>query len=426
MKITNTKLENAVTELKVTFDTTEWNEAKEKATDKLAKNVKIDGFRQGKAPIAMIKAKISKASILEEATDVILQKNYAEILTSENVNPIAQPQLLVEKVDEDGLSVKFLVPTRPEVKLGTYKGLVVKKEAVKVAKKDVDNMLESYQQQFAELKIKDGGKVESGDTAVIDFEGFVDGVAFDGGKGENYPLEIGSGSFIPGFEEQVIDMKVGEEKDVNVTFPKEYQAPDLADKAAVFKVKVHEIKSKSLPAIDDELAKDVNIDGVETLDQLKAHIKENLKSQKEAQAENKYNEDLFKAIIENSTVEDSEALVNEECGVMLQEIEQNLKNQGMTFELYEQFTGKNKEAIVEDIKPQASDRVKLNMILGAIIEAESLTVTTEELDSELTEIAKYYDKDLEEVKQIFGQNMGRIESDLLSRKALELVKENIK
>ncbi|MFV0394733.1 MAG: trigger factor [Coprobacillaceae bacterium] len=425
MKATSKKLKNAITEIKVTFDKEEWEVAKEEATNKLAKNVKIDGFRPGKAPKAMVRSKISKASIIEEATDIILQKNYVEILTSKKVNPVAQPQLSVESVDDDGLSVKFLVPVAPKVELGTYKGLEVKKGRATVSKKDIEAQLENYQQQFAELSVKEDGTVESGETAVIDFEGFVDGVAFEGGKGENYPLEIGSGSFIPGFEDQVIGMKVKEEKDINVTFPEDYQA-ELAGKDAVFKVTVHEIKAKTLPEIDDELAKDVNIEGVETLDQLTAHIKEQLKTQKTTEVENKYNEDLFKAIIANSTVEESEALINEECNIMLQEIEQNLQRQGMTFELYEQFTGKNKAAIVEDVKPQAADRMKLNAILAKVIEEEKLEVSSEDVDKELEEIASYYQKDLEEVKQIFAGNMGRIESDLLTRKALELVKENVK
>jgi trigger factor len=301
----------------------------------------------------------------------------------------------------------------------------VKKGRVIVSKKDIDERLENYQQQFAELSVKEDGEVVFGDTAVIDFEGFIDNIAFEGGKGENYSLEIGSGSFIPGFEEQVIGMKVNEEKDITVTFPKEYQA-ELAGKEAVFKVTVHEIKTKTLPALDDELAKDVNIEGVETLDQLKEYIKAQLKTQKTNEAENKYNEDLFKAIIASSTVEESEALVLEECNIMLQEIEQNLQQQGMTFELYEQFTGKNKEAIIEDIKPQAVDRVKLNSVLASIVEAEKLEISSEELDKELQEIATHYQKELEEVKQIFAGNMERIESDLLTRKALELVKENVK
>ena len=415
MKINNKKLENAIVELTVAFDSEEWKATQEKALDKLAKNVKIDGFRPGKAPAAMVRARVSKASVLEEATDMILQTKFVEILTEANVEPVAQPALSVQKVDADELEVQILVPVKPQVELGEYKGLEVKKGRVTVTKKEIEEQLANYQTQFAELTVKEGGKVAKGDTAVIDFEGFVDGVAFEGGKGENYPLEIGSGSFIPGFEDQVIGMTVDKEQDIVVTFPEDYGAADLAGKEATFKVTVHEIKEKHLPEIDDELAKDVNIDGVETLDQLKDHIKANIKTRKESENENKFMDDLYKAIVASSKVEDSDALLEQEQGLMLQEIE-----------VYQQFTGKSKDDIKEDIKPQAEERVKLNAILAAIIEEEKLAVSDEELETELKTIAEYYQKELDEVKKIFEGNMSRIENDLLTRKAVDLVKDNLK
>lgn len=426
MKINNKKLENAIVELTVAFDSEEWKATQEKALDKLAKNVKIDGFRPGKAPAAMVRARVSKASVLEEATDMILQTKFVEILTEANVEPVAQPALSVQKVDADELEVQILVPVKPQVELGEYKGLEVKKGRVTVTKKEIEEQLANYQTQFAELTVKEGGKVAKGDTAVIDFEGFVDGVAFEGGKGENYPLEIGSGSFIPGFEDQVIGMTVDKEQDIVVTFPEDYGAADLAGKEATFKVTVHEIKEKHLPEIDDELAKDVNIDGVETLDQLKDHIKANIKTRKESENENKFMDDLYKAIVASSKVEDSDALLEQEQGLMLQEIEQNLQRQGLNFEVYQQFTGKSKDDIKEDIKPQAEERVKLNAILAAIIEEEKLAVSDEELETELKTIAEYYQKELDEVKKIFEGNMSRIENDLLTRKAVDLVKGNLK
>ena len=426
MKINNKKLENAIVELTVAFDSEEWKATQEKALDKLAKNVKIDGFRPGKAPAAMVRARVSKASVLEEATDMILQTKFVEILTEANVEPVAQPALSVQKVDADELEVQILVPVKPQVELGEYKGLEVKKGRVTVTKKEIEEQLANYQTQFAELTVKEGGKVAKGDTAVIDFEGFVDGVAFEGGKGENYPLEIGSGSFIPGFEDQVIGMTVDKEQDIVVTFPEDYGAADLAGKEATFKVTVHEIKEKHLPEIDDELAKDVNIDGVETLDQLKDHIKANIKTRKESENENKFMDDLYKAIVASSKVEDSDALLEQEQGLMLQEIEQNLQRQGLNFEVYQQFTGKSKDDIKEDIKPQAEERVKLNDILGEIIEEEKLAVSDEELETELKTIAEYYQKELDEVKKIFEGNMSRIENDLLTRKAVDLVKDNLK
>lgn len=426
MKINNKKLENAIVELTVAFDSEEWKATQEKALDKLAKNVKIDGFRPGKAPAAMVRARVSKASVLEEATDMILQTKFVEILTEANVEPVAQPALSVQKVDADELEVQILVPVKPQVELGEYKGLEVKKGRVTVTKKEIEEQLANYQTQFAELTVKEGGKVAKGDTAVIDFEGFVGGVAFEGGKGENYPLEIGSGSFIPGFEDQVIGMTVDKEQDIVVTFPEDYGAADLAGKEATFKVTVHEIKEKHLPEIDDELAKDVNIDGVETLDQLKDHIKSNIKTRKESENENKFMDDLYKAIVASSKVEDSDALLEQEQGLMLQEVEQNLQRQGLNFEVYQQFTGKSKDDIKEDIKPQAEERVKLNAILAAIIEEEKLAVSDEELETELKTIAEYYQKELDEVKKIFEGNMSRIENDLLTRKAVDLVKDNLK
>ena len=426
MKINNKKLENAIVELTVAFDVEEWKETQKKALDKLAKKVKIDGFRPGKAPVAMVKARVSKASILEEATDMILQANFVKILDEAKVEPIAQPALSIDKVNKDELEVKILVPVKPEVELGEYKGLEVKKTRVTVTKKEIEEQLANYQSQFAELSVKEDGKVAKGDTAVIDFEGFVDGVAFEGGKGENYPLEIGSGAFIPGFEDQLIGMGVDKEQEIKVTFPEDYGAADLAGKEAVFKVTVHEIKEKHLPEIDDQIAKDVNIDGVETLDQLKDHIKANIKSRKENESEQKFMDDIYNALIENSKVESSEALLNQEQEMMLQEIEQNLQRQGLNFEVYEQFTGKNKDAIKEEIKPQAEQRVKINAILAAIVEEEKLVVSNEELEAELQKIADYYKKELDEVKKIFEGNMSRIENDILTRKAIDLVKDSLK
>ena len=423
MRTTTKKLENAVTQIKVTFDKKEWAEAQDAALKRLATRVKLDGFRPGKAPVAMIKARLGKQAIYDEATDQILQKRYADIMKKAEVAPIAQPTLNIDSVDNDNLKITILCPVKPEVELGEYKGLEVKKGRVTVAKKDIEAQVENYRHQFAELTTKENGEVAKGDTVVMDFEGFIDGEAFEGGKAENHSLEIGSGQFIPGFEDQMIGMTCENEKDVVVTFPEDYQATELAGKEATFKVTV---KEKTLPEADDELAKDVNIDGVETLDQLKDHIKTQLKSQKETEVENKFFSDLTSALIECCKVEDSEALLNSELDTMLREVEMNLQQQGLSFELYEQFTGKNKDAIKADLTDQAKDRVKLNLILAAIVEAENIEVTDEERNSELETIANTYNRDLEEIKQIFAQNMYQIDADILNRKALDVVKENLK
>lgn len=426
MKINNKKLENAIVEVTVAFDKEEWKESQKKALNKLSRKVKIDGFRQGKAPVAVVKARIGKGKILEEATDMILQANFAKALEEAKVEPIAQPALSVDKIDEEELQVKILVPVEPEVELGEYKGLEIKKTRVTVTKKEIEEQLANYQSQFAELSVKEGGKVAKGDTAVIDFEGFIDGVAFEGGSGENYPLEIGSGSFVPGFEDQLIGMGVDKEQEITIKFPDDYGAVDLAGKEATFKVTVHEIKEKHLPEIDDELAKDVNIDGVETLDQLKDHIKANIKARKENENEQKFMNDIYQTLIKNSKIENSEALIKQEQQMILKEIEQNLQSQGLNFDIYKQFTGKDIPDILEDIKPQAEERFKINAIIKAIIKEEKLVASDEELEAELQSIADYYKKELDEVKNIFKGNMSRVENDILTRKAIDLVKDNLK
>ena len=426
MKINNKKLENAIVEVTVAFDKEEWKESQKKALNKLSRKVKIDGFRQGKAPIAVVKARIGKGKILEEATDMILQANFAKALEEAKVEPIAQPALSVDKIDEEELQVKILVPVEPEVELGEYKGLEIKKTRVTVTKKEIEEQLANYQSQFAELSVKEGGKVAKGDTAVIDFEGFIDGVAFEGGSGENYPLEIGSGSFVPGFEDQLIGMGVDKEQEITIKFPDDYGAVDLAGKEATFKVTVHEIKEKHLPEIDDELAKDVNIDGVETLDQLKDHIKANIKARKENENEQKFMNDIYQTLIKNSKIENSEALIKQEQQIILKEIEQNLQSQGLNFDIYKQFTGKDVPDILEDIKPQAEERFKINAIIKAIIKEEKLVASDEELEAELQSIADYYKKELDEVKNIFKGNMSRVENDILTRKAIDLVKDSLK
>ena len=415
------KLENCMVEVKVTFTTEEWKAAQDKALNKLAKNVKIDGFRQGKAPAKLVKARVGKGAILEEATDIILQKNYAGILLDNDVHPVGQPEVKIDELTEETLKVTVNAPVAPEVTLGQYKGLEVKKGQVKVTKKEIEAELKNYQNQFAELVIKEEGTVENGDTAVIDFEGFKDGEAFEGGKGENYPLEIGSGSFIPGFEEQLVGMGIDEEKEINVTFPENYQAAELAGQAVVFKVKVHEIKSKVLPEIDDELAKDVNIDGIETLADLETYTKEQIKNRKQSEVESKFSDDIFNAVIENTPLEVPEVMVETEVQQMLREVEQNLSQQGLNMELFQQLTGKTMDDMKAEMREQAEKRVKFNLILAEIVKAENIEVSEEEVDEEIKEIATYYSREFDEVKKLFESQLGQIKSDLATRKAVQLI-----
>ena len=416
------KLEGNVGELTATFDGETWKKAQDKAFDKLAKNIKMDGFRPGKAPKALIKKRIPAGNIYNEALDIVLTEAYGDLLAEHKVEPIAQPKLAIENVNDNELTVKLTIQVKPEVTLGQYKNLDIKKASVRVTQKEIQAEIEKYRQEFAELSTKEEGTVENGDTAVIDFEGFLDGVAFEGGKGENHPLEIGSGAFIPGFEEQLIGMGVEETKDITVTFPENYQAADLAGKEAVFKVTVHEIKVKNLPELDDELAKDVNIEGVETLAQLEANVKDRIRAEKQSTAETEYSEALFNKVIENATVEVPEIMIEQEMQQMLQEIMGNIQQQGLDFETFKAITGKTTEDIKNEIKDQAESRVKFNLVLAKIIEVENIQVSEEEMDKEIETIASYYGKEADEVKTLLAGQMGAIASDILNKKAIEIIK----
>lgn len=420
------KLEKSMMEVKVTFTTEEWKDAQEKALNKLAKQVRIDGFRKGHVPKQMVKARLGKGAILEEATDMILQKNYSGILLDNDIHPVGQPEVKIDEISEDVLKLTVNAPVAPTVELGQYKGLDVKKAQVKVTKKEIEAELKNYQNQFAELVIKEDGKVENGDTAVIDFEGFKDGVAFEGGKGENHPLEIGSGSFIPGFEEQLIGMGVGEEKEIEVTFPENYQVADLAGQKATFKVKVHEIKSKVLPEIDDELAKDINVDGIETLADLETYTKEQIRNRKQNEAEAKFSDDIFNAVIENTPLEVPDAMIETELQQMIREVEQNLSQQGLTLDLFQQLTGKTLDDMKAEMREQAEKRVKFNLILSEIVKVENIEVSDKEVDEEIKEIASYYGREFDEVKKLFEGQQVQIKNDLATRKAVQLIKDNVK
>lgn len=417
------KLEGNIGELKVEFAGEEWTKAQDKAFNKIAKNVRIPGFRNGKAPKAMIKRQVNQMAVMQDAMDALLNENYSKILTDNEVMPIAQPTLTIDEINENEIKLTFKIEVKPEITLGQYKNFGIEKETVEVTDEEIDNELKNMQQQFAELTVKEDGEVEDGDTATIDFEGFVDGVAFDGGKGEQYPLTIGSGSFIPGFEEQLIGMKAEETKDVVVTFPEEYQEASLAGKEAVFKVVVHEIKFRTLPELED-LPEEANIEGVKTLEDLKLNIKTRMTNQKEAAAEEKYTDELYNKVIEATPIDLPEALVNNELEGMMNEVRQNIQNQGLDFETFQKLTGKGAEAIKEELRPQAEKRAKLNLILEAVIKAENLEVTDEEIDEEIKVMATTYGEDFEKLRPLLDGVKPQISADLLMRKALNVIRDN--
>ena len=416
------KLENAVTQIKVTFDKKEWAEAQDAALKRLATRVKLDGFRPGKAPVAMIKARLGKQAIYDEATDQILQKRYADIMKKAEVAPIAQPTLNIDSVDNDNLKITILCPVKPEVELGEYKGLEVKKGRVTVAKKDIEAQVENYRHQFAELTTKENGEVAKGDTVVMDFEGFIDGEAFEGGKAENHSLEIGSGQFIPGFEDQMIGMTCENEKDVVVTFPEDYQAKDLAGKAAVFKVKVHEIKKKELPEINDEFAQDVS--EFDTLDEYKEDVKKGIAEQKEKAVRQEKQEKIIRQIVENAEMDIPDPMVITQTRQMMDQFAQQMQSNGLSMAQYYQFTGLTPDGLLEQMKPQAQKNIENRLVLEAIAAAEGITASEEEVEKEFANIAERYGLTVDKVKEIFAdEETENIKSDIAAQKALDMITE---
>ncbi|WP_045510090.1 trigger factor [Bacillus amyloliquefaciens] len=409
--------------LTVEVDAETFKTALDDAFKKVVKQVSIPGFRKGKVPRGLFEQRFGVEALYQDALDILLPVEYPKAVEEAGIEPVDRPEIDVEKI-EKGESLIFTakVTVKPEVKLGDYKGLGIEKDDASVTDEDVQNELKALQERQAELVVKEEGAVENGDTVVLDFEGFVDGEAFEGGKAENYSLEVGSGSFIPGFEEQLTGLEAGAEKDVEVTFPEEYHAEELAGKPAVFKVKIHEIKAKELPELNDEFAKDID-EEVETLAELTEKTKKHLEEAKENEADAKLREELVLKASENAEADVPQAMIDTELDRMLKEFEQRLQMQGMNLELYTQFSGQDENALKEQMKEDAAKRVKSNLTLEAIAQAENLEVTDEEVEAELTKMAEAYNMPVENIKQAIGST-DAMKEDLKVRKAIDFLVEN--
>ncbi|WP_449537161.1 trigger factor [Ferdinandcohnia sp. Marseille-Q9671] len=419
------KLEGNQGVLTIEVDAETFNKGLDDAFKKVVKQVNVPGFRKGKMPRGMFEKRFGVESLYQDALDIILPDAYESAIKETGIEPVDRPEVDVEQI-EKGKNLIFTakVTVKPEVRLGDYKGLEVEKLEETVTDEEVDNEIKELQERNAELVVKEEGTVENGDTVVIDFEGFVDGEAFEGGQADNYTLEIGSGSFIPGFEEQLVGVAAGAEKDVEVTFPEEYHAENLAGKPATFKVKVHEIKAKELPELDDEFAKDVD-DEVETLEELKAKTRTRLEETKKRDAENNLKDTLIEKAAENAEIDIPEAMVNTELDRMVREFEQRLQMQGMNLDLYFQFSGQDENALREQMKEDAGKRVRINLTLEAIANAENIEVSEEEINEELEKMAGMYSVSVEELKNMLGGAEG-IKEDLKIRKAIDFLVENSK
>lgn len=425
MSVKFEKLEGNQGVLTVEVDAAKVNEGLDAAFKKVVTKVNVPGFRKGKMPRAMFEKRFGVESLYQDAIDILLPEAYANAIEESGIDPVDRPEIDVEQIEKGKSFIfKATVTVKPEVKLGEYKGLEVEKVETEVTDEDVANELKTLQERQAELVVKEEGKAENGDTVVMDFEGFVDGEAFEGGKAENYSLELGSGQFIPGFEEQLVGLAAGEEKDVEVSFPEEYHATELAGKPAVFKVKIHEVKGKELPELDDEFAKDVD-EEVETLDALKEKIKNRLVDSKKHEAEHHVRDTVVDKAAANAEIDLPAVMIDTEVDRMMQEFEQRLQMQGMNLELYFQFSGQDENALREQMKEEGEKRVRVSLTLEKIAAAENLEVSEEDVDTELNKMAEMYNMTVDNIKAALG-NVDGIKGDLKVRKAVEFLVENSK
>lgn len=409
-------------EIVIKVEGEKWENALDKAFKKANAKAKIDGFRPGKAPKDVYLKHYGVESLFMEASNYCVEDAYNKMLEeNKDLQIAAQPVLDIRSIDEKYIEYVFTITTKPEVKLGKYKDLKVKKETVKVTKEEIEHAIEHMREHYKENVVKEGS-VENGNIAIIDFEGFNNGVAFEGGKGENYSLEIGSNTFIPGFEEQIIGMNAGEEKDINVTFPEDYHAEDLKGKPVVFKVKVNEIKEVKIPELDKEFFEDLGMEGIDTKEALEKQVKENIKTSKEAQAEEKYIDTLLAEVAKTTEVDVPETMVNDETERMVEQFAEHISMQGISIEQFYQYTNSSKEALKEQYKEEALKRIKYRLIIEEIIKAEKISVTDKEIEEKLEELAKKYNMTKEEVKKQYGENLDYIKYDLEVTKAFKAIK----
>ncbi len=420
MAIKAKQLEKNKYEFSFTIEKPVFDAEIEKVYRKNAPKMNIPGFRRGKAPRHIIEKMYGATVFYDEALDNLLPEAYEKALGETKLEAVSRPELDIVSIDDNGVCLKAAVWVKPEVEISEYKGITVDREAVNVTEEDILKEIDLTRERNARMLTVEDRAAADGDTAVIDFEGFVDGVAFEGGKGENYSLRLGSGSFIPGFEDQVIGHKTGEEFDINVTFPEEYGAENLAGKAAVFKIKLHEIKVKELPVLDDEFVKDVS--EFNTVDEYKEDVKKHLTERREAQEDNKVENALINALLENTTVDIPQCMIDNEVDGYVRDYEYRLRSQGGSLDMYFKYTGMTMEQLRENFKADAEKQVKTRLALGKVAKSEKLKALKKDLDAEYKKIASGYNVDVETVKTSIPAES--ISEDIVLRKAVDFIKEN--
>lgn len=399
----------------------DWEKCLDGAFKKKNKDVKIDGFRKGTAPKEIFIKKFGIESLYMDAIDSAVDSAYKKLLEEENITPVCEPKLDVKAINEKECVLEFTFITAPEVTLGEYKNLKIKKTEAKVTKEEIASEIEKLRNQFAEIKVKeDGAKVEDGDTAIINFKGYVDGKALDGGTGENYPLEIGSHTFIPGFEEGLIGLKVNEEKELNLTFPENY-TEDLKNKEVKFEVKVNEIKTRVLPELNEDFYLDLGYEDVKTTSDFESKVKETIEERKNAEIEDQYIEDCLAKASGNMKVEINEEIIDDEVHRMIHQFEDQLRMQGLNIEQYFEFSGMTHEKMHEQMEPEATKRIQYRYLLEKVAEVEKIEISDEEADKKAEEMASNYGISKEELLKAYG-SLEVVKYDMKMRNAIEIIK----
>ncbi|MCK6233560.1 trigger factor [Staphylococcus epidermidis] len=425
MTATWEKKEGNESVLTVTVPAEKVNKALDQAFKKVVKQINVPGFRKGKVPRPIFEQRFGVEALYQDAVDILLPEAYGEAIEETEINPVAQPEVNVTQI-EKGKDFIFeaTVTVEPEVKLGDYKGLEIEKQETDLSDEELQESIDHSLSHLAEMVVKEDGAVENGDTVNIDFSGSVDGEEFDGGQAEGYDLEIGSGSFIPGFEEQIEGMKTGDEKDVVVTFPEEYHAEELAGKEATFKTKVNEIKFKDVPELNDEIANELDSDA-ENVDEYKENLRKRLSEQKATEAENTEKEEAINKATENASIDIPEAMINTELDRMIQEFGQRIQQQGLDLQTYYQISGQNEEQLRDQMKDDAEQRVKTNLTLTAIADEENIEVSDEDIDKELEKMSEQFNISVEDIKSTLG-NTDIVKNDVRIQKVIDLLRDNAK
>ncbi len=422
MKRVVNKLENSKVEVLCDVEEKAWKEAQEKAFNKLAKDLELPGFRKGKVPADMARKHIDTGRIFNEAINGLIQPAFTEVLKEEKLQPFARPSVDVTKVSDKELQLKFIIILAPEVKLGNYKGLGIKKAAVKVSDKEVEDEVNKLVDQNANLVVSDKPS-KLGDTVVIDFVGSIDGKEFEGGKADNYSLVLGSNSFVPGFEDQLVGKKSGDKVDVNVTFPTQY-VPELAGKKALFKVTVHEVKEKVLPELNEDLVKDLAIPEVKSVEELKAHLRKQLESQKDSQATSEALDKAVLKIAEEAKIDLAKEIIDDEVEGMRKNMTQQIEQRGLTLDQYLAVTGTKPEDFEKKLREDAEKNLRGILCLEEIARQEKITVDEKDVDFEMAKIADQYNMPIDKVKEILSKDLARFQAEIKQRRIQEFILNN--